>query len=315
GGNIGNPLINFAAGAQEEDWAVVEMSSFQLEGIEQFRPRVSVLLNITEDHLDRYASFADYGRAKERIFLNQGKEDFAVLNADDPLTFRLAERLTPRVVLFSSGRAVPWGCRLEKRAIVFRGAEGKEERFDLAKIKIRGAHNLENFMAAVAASRTCGASPEDVQKVIDTFEGIEHRLEFVRDVGGVKFFNDSKGTNVGSVVKSLQGFDEPVWLIAGGRDKEGSYSPLNELVAEKVKGMALIGEAKDRIFAALGGLTEAVKVGTLEEAVRWCFSKAKRGDVVLLSPACASYDMFLNYQDRGRQFKEIVGKLKAQHLN
>ena len=312
GGNIGNPLINFAAGPQEEEWGVVELSSYQLEGIRKFRPAVSVLLNITEDHLDRYPSFQAYGEAKGRIFANQGKEDHAVLNADDPLAFAYAHRIEPQILLFSRERSVPAGCSLDGGAILFQGADGQKERFRLERLKIRGAHNLENLMAAIAASKACGCPREPLQEVIENFEGLEHRLEWVRDLDGVTFFNDSKGTNVGSVVKSLISFEEPVLLIAGGRDKEGDYGPLKELIAERVKGMALIGEAKERIFRALGTLTETVKLGSLEEAVEWAWSRARPGDVVLLSPACSSFDMFENYQERGKRFKEIVRGLKEK---
>ena len=312
GGNIGNPLINFVAGPQKEKWAVVEVSSFQLEGIEKFRPSVAVLLNITEDHLDRYPSFHDYGEAKGKIFQNQGKKDYAVLNADEPLTFQFAHRVESQVVLFSRERSVPVGCFLEGGAILFQGADGQRERFGLDRMKIRGAHNLENFMAAIATCKICGCRRQALQKLIDEFEGLEHRLEWVRDIDGVKFFNDSKGTNVGSVVKSLLSFAEPILLIAGGRDKEGDYGPLKGLMAGRVKGMALIGEAKERMFGALGNLTETVKLGSLEEAVEWTWSKSRPGDVVLLSPACSSFDMFENYQERGKKFKEIVRGLKGK---
>jgi UDP-N-acetylmuramoylalanine--D-glutamate ligase len=314
GGNIGNPLIQFAAGAQEEKWAVVELSSYQLEGIEKFRPAVAVLLNITEDHLDRYPSFQAYGKAKGRVFENQGKEDYAVLNADDALTFSFAHRVESQVLLFSRERPVPVGCFLDRGGILFQAAEGQRERYGLDRVKIRGAHNLENLMAAIASSRVCGCPPEALQKVMEEFDGLEHRLEWVQEVEGVQFFNDSKGTNVGAVVKSLMSFQEPIWLIAGGRDKEGDYGPLKDLIREKVKGMALIGEAKDRMFGALGNRTETVKADSLEEAVEWAWGRAKPGEVVLLSPACSSFDMFENYQQRGRRFKEVVRGLKKRSL-
>ena len=189
------------------------------------------------------------------------------------------------------------------------GIGDQDVQFRLERTKIRGAHNLENFMAAIAACKSCGCPRQALQEIIDHFEGIEHRLEWVRDVDGVKFFNDSKGTNVGSVVKSLASFEEPIWLIAGGRDKEGDYAPLKSLISGKVKGMALIGEARERMFRSLAGLTETVKLDSLDEAVQWAWSKARPGDVVLLSPACSSYDMFLNYQERGKRFKAIVNGL------
>jgi len=306
GGNIGNPLIAYVDGPQEEEWIVAEISSFQLEGIVNFRPHISVLLNITEDHLDRYANFQAYIQAKGRIFQNQRKDDYALLNADDPLAFQFAHRIESQVILFSSQRAVPVGCFLEKGAIVFQGGDGTQERFGLERLKIRGIHNWENLMAAIAVGKICGCPPEALQKVMEEFPGLEHRMEWVKDIGGVSFFNDSKGTNVGSVVKSLMSFREPVWLIAGGKDKGGDYSPLKNIIVERVKGMALIGEAQKKMFEALGGLTETLQADTLEEAVHWAASKASPGDVVLLSPACSSFDMFENYQERGERFKTIV---------
>lgn len=309
GGNIGNPLIAYVDGPQEEEWIVAEISSFQLEGIVNFRPHISVLLNITEDHLDRYANFQAYIQAKGGIFQNQRKDDYALLNADDPLAFQFAHRIKSQVILFSSQRAVPVGCFLGKGAIVFQGGDGTKERFGLERLKIRGIHNWENLMAAIAVGKICGCPSEALQKVMEEFPGLEHRLEWVKDVDGVSFFNDSKGTNVGSVVKSLMSFREPVWLIAGGKDKGGDYSPLKNIIVNRVKGMVLIGEAKKKMFEALGGLTETIQADTLEEAVHWATSKASPGDVVLLSPACSSFDMFENYIERGKRFKTIVQEL------
>lgn len=312
GGNIGNPLIAYVDGPQEEEWIVVEISSFQLEGIVNFRPRIGVLLNITEDHLDRYAHFQEYIQAKGKIFQNQGKEDYALLNADDPLAFQFAHRVKSQVLLFSSQREVPVGCFLGRGAIVFQGGDGGKERFGLERLKIRGIHNWENLMAAVAVAKICGCPSEPLQKVMEEFPGLEHRLEWVQDIDGVRFFNDSKGTNVGSVVKSLMSFREPIWLIAGGKDKGGDYSPLKEIINQRVKGMVLIGEARAKMCAALGKLTETVQADTLEEAVHWAASKASPGEVVLLSPACSSFDMFENYQERGRRFKAIVRELSLR---
>jgi len=310
GGNIGNPLIGYIEGPQDDEWVVAEISSFQLEAVVEFRPKISLLLNVTEDHLDRYDSFEAYIAAKARIFANQKRVDYALLNADDPICFRFAQQMEPQVILFSARRSVPFGSYLTPEGIFFQGVNGTRDRYELGHLKIKGAHNLENLMAAVAVSRMCGCPREILQQVINEFQGIEHRLEWVRRLDGVGYFNDSKGTNVGSVVKSLQSFEEPVVLIAGGRDKGGDYGPLQEWIRRRVKGMALIGEAKERMFSALGGLTETAKLGTLEEAVHWARSKAQPGDVVLLSPACSSYDMFHNYQERGQRFKEIVWQLK-----
>jgi len=312
GGNIGNPLIAYVDGPQEEDWIVVEISSFQLEGIVNFRAHLSVLLNITEDHLDRYAHFQDYIQAKGKIFQNQKKDDYALLNADDPLAFQFAHRIESQVILFSSQRRVPVGCFLEKGAIVFQGGDGAQEKFGLERLKIRGIHNWENLMAAIGVAKICGCPREPLQKVMEDFPGLEHRLEWVRNMDGISFFNDSKGTNVGSVVKSLLSFEEPVFLIAGVKDKGGDYGPLKSIVRSRVKGMVLIGEAKKKMFAALGHLTETLQVNTLEEAVHWAASKASAGDVVLLSPACSSFDMFENYQERGKRFKAIVRELSSQ---
>ena len=306
GGNIGNPLIAYIEGPQDDDWVVAEISSFQLEGIVEFRPKVSALLNITEDHLDRYDSFSDYIATKARIFANQQKEDYALLNADDPIAGSFAQGMEPQVILFSALRPVPFGSFLTREGIFFQGMNGTKEKYELSRLKIKGAHNLENLMAAIAVGKMCGCPQEALQKAMNEFPGIEHRLEWVLRLDGVNYFNDSKGTNVGSVVKSLKSFEEPVILIAGGKDKGGDYGPLKELIARRVKGMALIGEARERMFSALGSLTETAKLGTLEEAIHWAQSKAGPGDVVLLSPACSSYDMFNNYQERGKRFKEII---------
>jgi len=312
GGNIGTPLIAFVSGPQEVEWVIAEISSFQLEGIREFRPHIAVLLNISEDHLDRYANFSEYILAKGKIFQNQRHEDFAVLNADDPLTFQFAHQVAAQVFLFSAQRPVPVGCFLEKGAIIYQGADGQKERFSLEHLKLKGAHNLENIMAAMVASKICGCPPKAIQQVIDEFSGLAHRLEWVGEIKGVKFFNDSKGTNVGAVVKSLMSFSEPIVLIAGGKDKGGDYAPLGDLIARKVKGLALIGEAQGRMYSALGRLTDTACFNTLEEAVLWSFSKAAPGEIVLLSPACSSFDMFKNYQERGQRFKEIVGRLAQQ---
>lgn len=309
GGNIGTPLVEFVAGPQQADWVVAEISSFQLEGIREFRPHIAVLLNISEDHLDRYANFLEYISAKGKIFQNQQKEDYAILNADDPLTFSFAHQVKGEVFLFSTQRPVPMGCFLERGALIYQGGDGRREKFPLENLKIRGAHNLENLMAAVTACKICGCPTPAIQKVINEFPGLEHRLEWVGEIKGVKFFNDSKGTNVGAVVKSLMSFSDPIILIAGGREKGGDYTPLRELIARQVKGMALIGEAQQKMYAALGDLTDTVCLCTLEEAVAWAFAKAQAGDVVLLSPACSSFDLFQNYQERGRKFKELVQKL------
>jgi UDP-N-acetylmuramoylalanine--D-glutamate ligase len=309
GGNVGEPLVLFADGDERWEVLVVEISSFQLEGIENFRPRISVLLNITEDHLDRYSSYNDYIQAKVRIFANQNSGDLAVLNRDDPIVMRSGEGAKVRKILFSMRERLEEGAFSDGRTISLR-SEGKGEEYSLDKTPLKGVHNVENMMAALTAARFFGCSKKAVQEVLDRFKGLEHRLEFVREIGGVRFYDDSKGTNVGSVVKSLQSFSEPVILIAGGKDKNGDLSPLKELVQKRVKRLVLLGEAKDRMNRELGGLTETVIAQTLEEAVSLAHQEAKGGEVVLLSPACSSFDMFKDYKERGKVFKEAVFRLE-----
>jgi UDP-N-acetylmuramoylalanine--D-glutamate ligase len=308
GGNIGAPLIGFAG--DEWDWGVVEVSSFQLEWVETFRPRIAALLNLAEDHLDRYADFQAYCAAKERIFNAQGAGDIAILNRDDPLVWSVRERVRARVVSFG-WEAVEEGVYATKEEIVHRsaGRKGKDERFPLARAKIQGVHNVENLMAAVAAAGAAGVPAAAIQKVIDGFPGLEHRLEFVREKNGVRWFNDSKGTNVGAVVKSLAGFTAPVLLLAGGVDKGGDYAPLAKEIRRTVKKLILFGAAKDKIRAALGHLTETAVVDDLAAAVRDAERSSRPGDVVLLSPACSSFDMFRDYTERGMRFKALVQEL------
>jgi len=308
GGNVGEPLILFADGEGRWEVLVVEISSFQLEAIEDFRPQISVLLNITEDHLDRYRSYDDYIGAKMRIFANQNSGDLAVLNSDDPIVMRFGERIKARKVLFSLKGKLDEGAFSNGRTISLRRA-GNEEKYSLAKTPLKGVHNVENMMAALTAARIFGCSKKAIQGALNRFKGLEHRLEFVREMGGVRFYNDSKGTNVGSVVKSLQSFSEPVILIAGGKDKNGDLGPLEGLIRKRVKHLILIGEAKERMNRELGGLTDTVIVKTMEEAVLIAHRKAKAGEVVLLSPACSSFDMFKDYKERGKIFKEAVKRL------
>jgi UDP-N-acetylmuramoylalanine--D-glutamate ligase len=308
GGNVGEPLILFAEGGDRWEVLVAEISSFQLEAIEDFRPRISVLLNVTEDHLDRYPSYSDYIEAKARIFANQNSGDLVILNRDDPIVMQFGERVKAKKVMFSMREKLEEGAFANGQTISLR-LGGNREEYSLAKTPLKGIHNVENMMAALTTARLFGCSKKAVQDVLCRFKGLEHRLEFVREVGGVRFYNDSKGTNVGSVVKSLQSFSEPVILIAGGKDKNGDLSPLKELVEKRVKHLILLGEAKERMNHELGGLTDTVMAKTMEEAVSLARQKAKGGEVVLLSPACSSFDMFKDYKERGRVFKEAVVRL------
>jgi len=308
GGNVGEPLILFADGKDRWEVLVVEISSFQLEAIKDFRPRISVLLNITEDHLDRYPRYDDYIEAKVRIFANQNSGDLAVLNRDDPIVMQFREKVKAKKVLFSLKEKLGEGAFSNGQTIFLRLGE-KGEEYSIAKTPLEGIHNVENMMAALTTARIFGCSKKSIQTVLDRFKGLEHRLEFVREIKGVRFYNDSKGTNVGSVVKSLQSFSEPVTLIAGGKDKNGDLSPLEALIQKRVKHLILIGEAKERMNRELGGLTDTVMAKTMEKAVLLAHQKAKAGEVVLLSPACSSFDMFKDYKERGQVFKEAVKRL------
>ncbi len=304
-GNIGNALTEELSLLRKQDWIVAELSSFQLEDIETFRPRVAAILNVTQDHLDRYHDIADYGEAKARIFLNQKKDDYLALNFDDPLVKSYAKRTSATVIPFSRLlRYSPGACVLDG-SVMF----NNRRVIAVDDIRIKGVHNLENALAATAVSMCAGADVQSVAAVLREFPGLEHRLEFVRERNGVMYINDSKGTNVGAVVKSVEGFTQPVILIAGGLDKGSDFSPLYDLFKKKVKLLILIGKAADKMATALCASTETVFAGTLQDAVLLASKRASQGDVVLLSPACASFDMFKDFEDRGRRFKEAVKSL------
>jgi UDP-N-acetylmuramoylalanine--D-glutamate ligase len=288
---------------------VVEISSFQLEAIEDFRPRFSVLLNITEDHLDRYPRYEDYIGAKIRIFMNQNSGDVAILNRDDPIVMKYGTKVKAKKVFFSQKERLEEGA-FSTNLNIFLRLGRKEEDYSLTKASLKGIHNVENMMAALTTSRIFGCSKKAIETVLARFEGLEHRLEFVREIEGIRFYNDSKGTNVGSVVKSLQSFSEPIVLIAGGKDKQGDLSPLKEFIQSRVKQLILIGEAKERMERELGRLTDTAVAKNMEEAVRLAYRTAKEGEVVLLSPACSSFDMFKDYKERGRVFKEAVFRIR-----
>jgi UDP-N-acetylmuramoylalanine--D-glutamate ligase len=305
GGNLGVPLI--AAVSDDWDWGVVEISSFQLEWIEKFRPRMATLLNISEDHLDRYARFADYCRAKERIFEAQTSDDFAILNRDDPRVWEMRGRIKARIVSFGFSE-VRDGIFATANEIIWR-FDAKEERFSLANAKLHGVHNVENMMAAAAMAKCVGISRAVIQEILDSFPGLEHRLEFVRQRNGVSYYNDSKGPNVGAVVKSLASFTDPVILLAGGVDKGGDYAPLADEIKKKVRRLVLFGAAKQIIARSVGQFTETVIVDDLHAAVSDAAAHACAGDVVLLSPACSSFDQFRNYAERGKFFKRLVQAL------
>ena len=308
GGNIGVPLLSLVESSADSSVTVAEISSFQLEAIEAFRPEIGVLLNLTPDHLDRHASFEEYAAAKMRMFENQLDRDCAVLNADDPeVTRRMPSR--QQVFWFSREKRVAAGAFLRDGQIIFRH-EGSEVAVARREdITLRGEHNVENVLAACAAAYLAGATPAAIAAGVKTFQAVEHRLEFVAEIGGVKFYNDSKATNVDAALKAIEAFSEPLIVILGGKDKGSPYTPLAEALRERARTAILIGAAAGKIAADLGGAVETAQAGTLGAAVKMASERARPGDVVLLAPACSSFDQFENYEERGRTFKELVAQL------
>jgi UDP-N-acetylmuramoylalanine--D-glutamate ligase len=307
GGNIGSAAAtDLVTTSRPGQWNVLELSSFQLETIQDFRARIGVVLNVTQDHLDRHHTFAGYAAAKARLLETQKQEDFAVLNADDATCAEYAARTRSKVVWFSMNRSLNEGLWLEEGRILLNGLL----LLDAREIPLRGRHNVENVMAASAAAHLAGAPLEGIAAAVKSFRAVEHRLEFVRQVGGIDFYNDSKATNVDSALKAIDAFDSPLWVILGGKDKGSNYQPLAEPLARKARAALLIGAATPLIAAALQGAVELVQCGTMDRAVQIAFLKAKSGDTVVLSPACASFDQFQNYEHRGRVFKQLVNQLK-----
>lgn len=322
GGNLGVPLSEAARSAVQAARAgrpepfealVVEVSSFQLETIERFRPWVAVLLNITVDHQDRYESLNDYVVAKTRLFENQCSADHAIFNLDDPLVAPVRRKVAGRVSGFTKGSSLPAdsmnGAYLDGMRVMMALNGCVEEVCQRGEIRIIGQHNVQNAMAASLVARIQGCPPEAIRLVLREFPGLEHALEVVREWRGIRFVNDSKGTNVDATLKALESIDRPMWLIAGGRDKGGDFSRLAPLIRQRVKRLILIGEAAPLIAAAMEGYDAVDRAGSLREAVEIAAAGATAGDVVLLSPACASFDMFVDYQDRGHQFKTLVRAL------
>ncbi|MBI4385062.1 MAG: UDP-N-acetylmuramoyl-L-alanine--D-glutamate ligase [Nitrospinae bacterium] len=308
GGNIGIPFVSLLENPPR-DFYVLEVSTFQLEGIQRFRPRIGVLLNITPDHLNRHKTMAHYAALKGRVAANQTEDDFMVLNQDDPLVLEQARDMRARKRYFSVEKEVEAGGFLKKGVLTLR-QDGKERPICSAEeLKPVMRWQLENVLAAATAASLAGAGPEAIAETLKSFSGLEHRLEWVRTLRGVDFVNDSKGTNVGSVEKSLRSFDRPIILIAGGQDKGSDFSPLKNLIKARVKRLVLIGEARPKFRQILNGSTDCEEAESLESAVRLALEKAVPGDIVLLSPACASFDMFKDYEDRGKQFKKIVNGL------
>ena len=308
GGNIGVPVVELVGESREDGWSVLEVSSFQLETTVEFHPAVAVILNITPDHLDRHGSFENYARAKERIFAAQSESDVVVLNADNAGTEQAASRARARVFWFSIEQPVEQGAWVESGWVVYRGGRdaGIEKIVPLAKIPLKGEHNVENVLAAVCAARQAGAPADAVGRAIEKFQAVEHRLEFVATVNGVDYYNDSKATNVDATAKAIAAFQSGVHLILGGKDKGSPYTVLNDLLRERVRAVYTIGVAAEKIESELRGVVSLYSCQTLEMAVNAAASAARPGEVVLLAPACSSYDQFENYEHRGRAFKELV---------
>lgn len=314
GGNIGTPVISLAGQSSPEHLLVLEISSFQLETIQQFRPWIAAILNITPDHLDRHHTFQAYVDAKARIFENQQASDFAVLNADDPVLAALKEKGRGALYWFSRQQPLENGAWLEKDQIVFRTGGRAVPVLPVADIKLKGAHNLENVLAAVGVAMLAGCEPESVRRAVAEFGGVEHRLEPVTSIHGVAYYNDSKATNVDATIKALESFPGNIHIILGGKDKGSDYTVLVPLLRERVKAAYLIGAAAEKIASQIQGATHIVHSSTLDRAVRQAFEAAVSGDVVLLAPACASFDQFENYEQRGRIFKELVHALAAKSM-
>lgn len=311
-GNIGVPLTSMVEESTNEGAVVVELSSFQLEGTESLHPRVAVILNITPNHLDRHPSFEAYAEAKARILRNQAADDYAVLNADDPAVLALADRVRAQKVFFSRTQDLPEGLLVSEGKVVYRVGHLERELFSPRDVRLRGLFNLENVLAASAAACALGADFDVLGRTVREFRGVEHRLEPVGEVLGVEFYNDSKATSVDATAKALGAFDRGLHLILGGKDKGAPYAPLVPLLKGRVREVLLIGAAAARIGTELAGTVELVHAGDLETATRQAFQHARAGDVILLSPACSSYDQFQDFEHRGRVFKALVEALARE---
>ena len=308
GGNIGTAVTSLVETSREDQWNVLELSSFQLESIDSFRAQIGACLNVTPDHLDRHHTFERYAAAKARLFETQREDDYAVLNYDDATCRAFAKKVNGRVYWFSSSQRPPAGVWLDGDEVRFEN----ETFLRRAQIKLRGVHNVENVMAGALMAHLAGANLDAIAKAVESFPGVEHRIEFVRELDGVEYFNDSKATNVDAALKAVDAFPGRLWIILGGKDKGSDYIPLRAALERKTKAALLIGAepyeyaAAPSIRVALTGAIPIVNCGTLEAAVKHARSNAVPGDVVLLAPACASFDQFENYEQRGRAFKQFV---------
>lgn len=320
GGNIGKPLLDYLTEGTRADVVIAELSSFQLELTQKVVPAVAVVTNVEPDHMDRYPTYEAYVAAKKRLLQACDKNSYVVLNYDNPVTQTFGLDCVGRLMWITKQNPLKIGGEFaenfngcyysasEKK--IYAKIFGKEETYDVSKIRVYGEHNKENFMAAICAARAVGVSPTAIQKTIDEFRGIAHRLEFVRKKDGVFLFNDSKATNPQSMLKAIGAFPaNPIILIAGGKDKNFDFTPLAEVVRQRCKLLILMGEAKEKMNRAIGDFAETYLVGTFEEAVLLAFQKSRNGDIILLSPGCSSFDMFRNYEERGDYFKKLVHQL------
>lgn len=315
GGNIGQALISMVESSRADGWTVVELSSFQLETIKQFHPTIAVVLNVTPNHMDRYESFKDYAAAKHRIFMNQTAGDFAVLNADDPTVSSWSDGLRAQVTEFSVRKELDNGVFLRGEQLIAKSSAGEQVVLRPSEMKLRGLHNVENVAAAVAAGLAAGAGVESMGETAKRFNPVEHRLEFVAELNGVKFYNDSKATSVDATLKALEAFaaeSGKVVLILGGRGKKAPYAPLADLIQRKVRELILIGEDAETIANQLGDYARSERATDMRDAVTRAFAASRAGDVVLLAPACASFDMFESFEHRGRVFKEEISNLRSE---
>ena len=305
GGNIGTAVTSLVASSDEEQWNVLELSSFQLETVDRFHAHIAACLNVTPDHLDRHGSLDSYATAKGKLFTTQRAGDFAVLNYDDPICRSYAGQTPATIYWFSSTQPVPQGIALEEDNLLYCG----EPFMRRDQIHLRGIHNVENVMAAALMSHLAGAALDDIGRAVQTFGGVEHRIEFVRELHGVSYYNDSKATNVDAALKAIAAFPGNIWIILGGKDKGAGYLPLRAPLRERAKGALLIGAAAPLIQEALADFVPLTTCGTLDRAVAYAHEHAVAGDIVLLAPACASFDQYQNYEERGASFKQIVARL------
>jgi UDP-N-acetylmuramoylalanine--D-glutamate ligase len=320
GGNIGTPPCSMVKSSKPGQWNVLELSSFQLETIDTFRAHIGVALNVTPDHLDRHHTFERYAAAKARLFENQRRGDFAVLNADDPVASSFAKAGAPAFFSSTQHHLNAGACIERYRFSTSGGHETRTDHITLdgrflmftSEVPLRGAHNLENTMAAAIAAHLAGATHEQIRAAVKTFPGVEHRLEFVRDLDDVAWYNDSKATNVDATLKAIAAFDGGLWIILGGKDKNSDYTPLAAPLKEKVRAVLLIGAASEKIEAQLRGAAPMIHCGTLGAAISEARARARAGDTVLLAPACASFDQFENFEHRGREFKRLVQALGSK---